>query len=63
MPVQIPQLPQNLWQTILNIFAWAWRIPLACFVIFTCASSAFLGFFMIFRATAWIYQSCLANPW
>jgi hypothetical protein len=63
MAIQMPQGPQDLWQTVLNAFAWAWRIPVACFVVFTCACLAYLGFFFIARLTSFIYRICLAEPW
>jgi hypothetical protein len=63
MAIQIPQVPQDWWQTVLDVFAWAWRIPVACFVVFTCGCLGFLGFFFDLRLTSYIYRICLAKPW
>jgi hypothetical protein len=57
------QIPQNWWQLTLTTFAWAWRIPLAAFIVFTCGCVGVLGFMFIFRATAWIFKTLLAHPW
>jgi len=62
MAIQIPQAPQDLWQTILNVFAWAWRIPVACFVVFTCGCIGFLGFVFVYRLTSFIYRTYLSVP-
>jgi hypothetical protein len=60
MPIQVPC---NIWQALLTLFAWAWRIPVALLVVFTCGSLAFLGFMLVLRLTTWAYQTLLANPW
>jgi hypothetical protein len=62
MAIQMPQVPQDLWQTVLNVFAWAWRIPVACFVVFTCGCIGFLGFVFVYRVTSFIYRTYLAAP-
>jgi len=55
--------PNDIWQLILTVFAWAWRIPVACFVVFTAGCAAFLGLFFVYRATVWIFLIVLKNPW
>ena len=62
MPIS-QQTPQDSWQLILRVFSWAARIPLACLIIFTAGSVAVLGFFFVFRASMWIFENLLKNPW
>jgi hypothetical protein len=60
MPIRIPQ---DLWQVVLRVLAWATRIPIALLIIFISGCFAYLGFFFFYRLTAWLYSSYLAHPW
>ena len=58
-----PKIPPDFWQLILKIFAWAARIPIACFIIFTAGCISYLGFFLAYRATVWFFVRYLRDPW
>jgi hypothetical protein len=59
---QTPQVPQNCWHATLQAFAWAWRIPLAFFIVFTCGCVGFLAVVFCARLTVWLYDTYLAHP-
>jgi hypothetical protein len=54
--------PQDVWQTILRILDWAWRIPIAMLVIFAACCGLFLGAMTIWRTTVWVYSNWLNKP-
>jgi hypothetical protein len=58
----LPPPPKNRWEATLDLFRWACRIPVACFLVFTGCCVAFLGLVFLIRATVWIYNTYLAQP-
>ena len=61
MPLGQPVI--DLWTLILRIAKWAARIPLAVLVIFAAGCVSYLGFYFVFRATVWLWENFLKNPW
>jgi hypothetical protein len=62
MPIN-QQNHQYWWQLILKMFALATKIPVAILFMFTAGCLAFLGFFLAYRFTAFIFSRCLSHPW
>lgn len=53
----------DLWGLVLRVAQWAAKIPLAVLVIFAAGCLGYLGFFFVFRATVWLFENFLKNPW
>ena len=60
---QTPTPQNNWWDATLAAFLWACRIPVACFLVFTGCSLAFLGLMFVLRLTAWVFEHWLSHWW
>ena len=57
------QRPLMWWGIVLQVAKWAARLPIAALVIVAAALFSWLGLFFLWRASWWIYEHWLQNPW